>query len=162
VSVRIPPNAGILDWLVRQSESPPRRVAPKRRIAEQDLRCHPDLVERLESSAHGLPGTRMRYLLGFPVLLHPNEIVFGIAAGTTWMAFRLPELGQRAVIPSQWGNRGLGPEWVDVDPWLSDLPLHDGTSRVRGWSRAAYARATELGGPGHQGTGVRRPPPVSY
>ncbi len=162
MSVRIPPNAGVLEWLLAQTESPPRRITAKRRIPQDSLRCHPDLVDRLESSAAGLPGTQLRYLLGFPVLLHPNEIVFGIAAGTTWLAFRLPQLGQRAVIPSQWGNRGLGPEWVDVDPWLSMLPLQEGTSRVRGWSRAAYARASDLGGPGRQRAGMRQPPPVSY
>lgn len=150
MSVRIPQNAGLLAWLEEQVDPAPRRIRARRRIPEASLRCHPDLVDRLESSASNLPGTRLRYLVGFPALLHPNEVVFGIAAGTTWLAFRLPQLGQRAVIPSEWGNRGLGPEWVDVDPWLSMLPLHEGTSRVRGWSRAAYAHATELGGTGKQ------------
>jgi hypothetical protein len=146
VSVRIPQNAGVLEWLAAQTKDPPRRMRAKRGIPDHDLRCHPDLVERLESSAANLPGVRLRYLVGFPVLQHPNEIVFGIAAGTTWLAFRLPQLGQRAVVPSRWGTRGLDAEWVDVDPWLSDLPLQEGTNRVRGWSRAAYAHAAELGG----------------
>jgi hypothetical protein len=148
VSVRIPQNAGLLEWLVEQAERAPRRIRAQRRVPEQKLRCDPDLVDRLESSATGLPRTRLRYLVGFPVLVHPNDIVFGIAAGATWLAYRLPQLGQRAVIASEWGNRGLGPEWVDVDPWLTMLPLHEGTSRVRGWSRAAYAHASELGGTG--------------
>jgi len=147
VSVRVPQNAGLLTWLAEQADPAPRWIRARRRISAAKLRCHPDLVERLHSSAAGLPGTRLRYLVGFPVLVHPNEIVFGIAAGTTWLAFRLPLLGRRAVIPSEWGNRGLGPEWVDVDPWLSMFPLHEGTSRVRGWSRAAYTHAAELGGP---------------
>jgi hypothetical protein len=156
VSVRIPQNAGLLAWLAEQVDPAPRRIRARRRIPEARLRCHPDLLDRLESSASNLPGTRLRYLVGFPALLHPNEVVFGIAAGTTWLAFRLPQLGQRAVIPSEWGNRGLGPEWVDVDPWLSMLPLHEGTSRLRGWSRAAYAHAAELGGPGKQARRPRR------
>ncbi len=145
MSVRIPPNAGLLSWLASQTESPPRRIRARRHVPERDQRCDPDLVERLESSAANLPGVRLRYLVGFPALLHPNEVVFAIAAGTTWMAFRLPRLGQRAVVPSEWGSRGLDPEWADVDPWLTMLPAHEGTSRVRGWSRAAYARAAELG-----------------
>lgn len=146
MNVRIPQNSALLEWLTAQTDPAPRRIRARRRVPDESLRCHPDLVERLESSAANLPGVQLRFLVGFPALVHPNAIVFGIAAGTTWLAYRLPQLGQRAVIASQWGNRGLGPEWVDVDPWLSDLPLAEGTSRVRGWCRASYAFAAELGG----------------
>jgi len=157
MNLRIPQNAALLDWLMAQTDPPPRRLSARRRPPADRARCHPELARRLESSASGLPGVRLRYVAGFPVLVHPNLIVFGLAAGATWMAFRLPPAGQRAVVPSQWGNRGLGPDWVDIDPWLSMLPLHEGTNRVRGWCRVAYAHASDLAG---MGTRLRtqRPP----
>lgn len=141
---RIEPNAALLDWIAEQADPPVRRVWSRRRVRIHALGCHPDLRDRLESSAAGLPGVRLRYLVGLPVLLHPNGVAFGIASGTTWIALRIPELGQRAVLRSRWGTRGLDAEWVDVDPWISELPVHEGTSRLRGWTRAAHAHAGEL------------------
>jgi hypothetical protein len=144
VNFRIPPNDALLAWLARQSDPPVKRIWSRRKVSIDALRCHPDLCERLEASATGLAGVRLRYLVGLPVLLHPNGVAFGIASGTTWLALRIPELGQRAVLRSQWGRQGLDEEWVDVDPWISELPAHEGTSRLRGWTRAAHAHAAEL------------------
>jgi hypothetical protein len=144
VKFRIPPNEGLLDWIADQADPPVRRMWSRRRVPLEALRCHPDLCERLESSAAGLPGVRLRYLLGLPVLLHPNGVAFGVASGTTWLALRIPEPGQRVVLRSRFGTRGLDDEWVDVDPWISDLPAHEGTSRLRGWTRAAHAHAGGL------------------
>jgi hypothetical protein len=146
VSIRIPPNDAFLAWVTAQSDPPVKRVWARRRVAPDSLRCHPDLCDRLEASATGLSTVRLRYLAGFPALVRANGVVFGVAAGTTWLALRIPELGQRAVLRSQWGTRGLDAEWVDVDPWISALPAHEGTSRLRGWTRAAHARAGELWG----------------
>jgi len=144
VSFRIPPNEALLGWLAEQADPPVRRVWSRRRVPLDALRCHPDLCERLESAASGLPGVKLRYLVGLPVLLHANGVAFGLAAGTTWLALRIPEHGQRAVLRSRWGTRGLDSEWVDVDPWLSELPSPEGTSRLRGWARAAHAHAGDL------------------
>jgi hypothetical protein len=141
---RIPPNDGLLDWIADQADPPVRRIWSRRRVPVDALRCHPDLCDRLESSASGLPGVRLRYIVGLPVLLHANGVAFAIASGTTWIALRIPQIGQRAVIRSQWGRRGLDGEWVDVDPWITDLPAREGTSRLRGWTRAAHAHAGEL------------------
>jgi hypothetical protein len=144
VKYRIPPNEHLLDWIADQADPPSSRLRARRSVQNDALRCHPDLRDRLESSAAGLPGVRLRYLLGLPVLLHANGVAFAVASGTTWIALRMPELGQRAVLRSEWGTRGLGADWVDVDPWISELPAHEGTSRLRGWTRAAHAHAGEL------------------
>ena len=144
MSFRIPPNEALLGWLGDQADPPVKRIWSRRRVPLDALRCHPDLCERLESAGVGLPGVRFRYLVGLPVLLHANGVAFGIASGTTWLALRIPASGQRAVVRSRWGTRGLGAEWIDVDPWLSDLPTHEGTSRLRGWTRAAHAYAEAL------------------
>jgi hypothetical protein len=157
VSVRIPPNEAFLDWIAAQADPPVKRIWARRRVSLDTLRCHPDLCERLESSAAGLPGVRLRYLVGLPVLVHPNGVAFAVAAGTTWAALRIPELGQRAVLRSSWGTRGLDAEWVDVDPWMSELSAREGTSRLRGWARAAHARAGEVWS--RTGLATRRPPP---
>ena len=145
MSFRIPPNDPLLHWLKQQADPPVKRIWSRRRIPAEALRCHPDLCDRLESAAAGLPSVKLRYLVGLPVLLHANGVAFGLASGTTWIALRIPPLGQRAVLRSRWGTRGLDAEWVDVDPWISELPAHEGTSRLRGWTRAAHAHAGELG-----------------
>jgi hypothetical protein len=157
VKYRIPPNDRLLDWIADQADPPSRRVRLQRRVPNGMLRCHPDLRDRLEACAAGLPGVRLRYLVGLPVLFHANGVAFGVASGTTWIAMRIPELGQRAVVRSRWGTRGLGGDWIDVDPWITELPAHEGTSRLRGWARAAYAHAGDLSGPPTR-RGAPRPP----
>ena len=146
MSIRIPPNEVFLAWLQAQADPPVKRVWVRRRVRAESMRAHADLRDRLASSAAQLPAVKLRYLVGFPVLLHANGVAFGVAAGTTWIAFRIPALGQRAVLRSQWGTRGLDAAWVDVDPWISGLPAYEGTSRVRGWARAAHSHAGELWG----------------
>jgi hypothetical protein len=146
MSIRIPPNDAFLAWLTDQADPPVKRIWARRRVRSEAMRAHADLCDRLASSAAQLPATKLRYLAGFPVLIHPNGVAFGVAAGTTWIAYRIPALGQRVVLRSQWGARGLDAAWVDVDPWISSLPAYEGTSRVRGWARAAYTHAGELWG----------------
>jgi len=165
VRIRIPPNDAFLGWVAAQADPPVKRVRARHKVGHNALRCHPDLCDRLESCASGLPGVRLRYLAGLPVLVHANGIVFGVASGTTWLALRMPALGQRAVVRSQWGSRGLDPSWVDVDPWIPELSAHEGTSRLRGWARAAHAYVEGLGDrpPRARGTPpaprrARRPP----
>ena len=138
-------NTVLIDWLMEQADRQPRRVRARRRIALDDLRCHPDLVARLESSAVGLDGVRLRYVVGLPLLLHPNGVAFAVAGGTAWMALRLPTVGHGAVVHTEWGRRGLEGDWTDADPWLTDMPAHEGTGRLRGWARASYGHAAEVG-----------------
>ena len=115
------------------------------------LRCHPDLCDRLEAIAEGLDA-HLRYLGGLPVLVHANDVIFAVAAGTSWISLRLPPSGHSAIIRSAWGRRRLEGEWVDVDPWLSDLVSRDGVRRLQGWCRASSAYAGSLV--------ASRPPPT--
>ncbi|MCJ7670787.1 MAG: hypothetical protein MUP67_01905 [Acidimicrobiia bacterium] len=125
-------------WIREQARVEPRTLRTQRRSRPEDLRCHPDLCERLRVTLVDLPGAKQRYLCGFPVLLHGDGLVFAVAAGTSWLALRLPPIATGAVMHTRWGTRGLGDDWTDVDPWLADIPARDGTRRLRGWCHAAY------------------------
>ena len=59
---RIPPNEALVEWIAEQADPPVRRIRLRSRVANDALRCHPDLRDRLESAAAGLPGVRLRYL----------------------------------------------------------------------------------------------------
>jgi hypothetical protein len=41
-------------------------------------------------------------------------------------------------VRTKWGTRELGGDWVDVDPWLTDMASRDGTRRLRGWCNTSY------------------------
>ena len=127
-----------VSWIREQARNEPRTLRTQRRPRVEDLRCHPDLCERLHATLPDIPGAQQRYVCGFPVLLHADGLVFGIAAGTSWMALRLPAIARGAVVRTRWGTRGLGGDWIDVDPWLADAPSRDGTRRLHGWCHAAY------------------------
>jgi hypothetical protein len=148
--VRVKPshNEDIVPWLTEQIDRPPRRLRARRGVPMDDLRCHPDLCDRVSALADGLPNVRLRYVAGLPLLVHPNGVVFAVGAGTTWIAVRIPRSAHGAVVRSQWGQRGLEGEWIDVDPWMTDVSAHDGLRRLRGWARAAYDHGTELAGLG--------------
>lgn len=137
-------NASFEPWIREQAHREPRTLRTHHRVRAQDLRCHPDLCERLHALAEDLPAGRFRYLCGFPILVHDNGVVFGVAAGTTWMALRIPDAGHGAVERTQWGTRDLGGDWVDADPWLPHTSTHDGLRRARGWARGAYDHAGRL------------------
>jgi hypothetical protein len=134
-------------WIREQAHREPRTLRTRHRTRTEDLRCHPDLCERLHTLVEDLPAGRFRYLCGFPILTHDNGVVFAVAAGTTWMALRIPDGGHGAVERTRWGTRGLGADWVDADPWLSGLPADSGLRRARGWARAAYDHAERLVSP---------------
>jgi hypothetical protein len=137
-------NTTVASWLREAISRPSGRLWARRRVAVESQRCHPELLDRLRTLSEQLPGTRLRFVGGLPVLVHPGGVVFVIAAGQNWMMLRLPTHVHSAVVRSEWGNRGLLGDWVDVDPWLTDMPPRDGLSRVRGWALAAYSYAAEL------------------
>lgn len=151
-------NAALVEWLAEQSDDPPRSFRVHRRVSMENLRCHPDLCERVHGLASELPGAAGRYVEGFAILLDGDGVVFAIAAGTSWLAFLLPGRTHSAVVRSRWGLRDLGGEWVDIDPWMTDVPAYEGLRRLRGWSRAAHdyahARASSVTEPRQQ---IRRP-----
>jgi hypothetical protein len=145
MKVSIPANDLLLDWLMEQAPPRTRRIRAQRRIPPQDIRCHHDLVDRLEAAGAGLPDVHVRWVVGLPALVHPNNVIFAIAAGTAWFAMRLPAVGRAAVVRTEWGLRGLGQDWIDIDPWLTNMESHEATARLRGWVRASYAYAGEVG-----------------
>jgi hypothetical protein len=110
----------------------------------ESLRCHPDLCDRLEALAHGLPDTRSRFVGGMPLLVNEGGVVFAVAGGTSWVSLRLPPRVHSAVVRSEWGRRGLEGDWIDVDPWLTDMESREALARLRGWCRAAHDYAAEL------------------
>jgi hypothetical protein len=145
--VRLPPesNAAFLAWAAEllDLDPDPRRVRLRRWAGADTIRCHPELLDRLDTITTGLPRVQVAYLDGLPVLLHPTMTAFGVAAGTRWLALRIPPNAHGAVQRSGFGARGLGGDWIDVDPWLSDAATPIGTHRVRGWCATAYIRAGE-------------------
>ncbi len=144
--MRIDPekNPGFEPWVRGQAKREPRTLRTHRRVRAEELRCHPDLCERLHVLAEDLPLAHFRYVCGFPILVHGNGVVFAVAAGTTWMALRIPDGGHGAVERTRWGTRGLRPDWVDAAPWLTETTAQDGLRRARGWARGAYDHAERL------------------
>jgi hypothetical protein len=137
-------NATVAGWLREAIQRPAGRLWARRRPPPNGQRCHPELLGRLQALAEQLPGTKLRFVGGVPLLVHPGGIVYAVAGGQSWLMLRLPTHVHTAVVHSEWGHRGLTGDWVDVDPWLTDMPAHDALSRVRGWARAAYSYAGEL------------------
>jgi hypothetical protein len=148
-------NAVLVGWLREAMDRPTGRLWARRRVPVAALRCHPDLCDRLDAMAYGLPDVRTRFVGGMPVLVHDNGVAFAVAAGTSWVSLRLPPHVYSALIRSEWGRRGLEGDWVDVDPWLTDMESREGLARLRGWCRAAHDYAGELAPPPR----ARRPQP---
>ncbi len=144
-------NATLAEWLREATDRPTGRLWTRRRVRIEAQRCHPDLLERLHSLADQLPGTSIRFVGGIPLVAHPGGVVFALAAAQSWMMLRLPTHVHSVVVHSEWGDRGLSGDWVDVDPWLTDLESRDGLTRLRGWTRAAYEYAGELAPPATRG-----------
>lgn len=142
--IATPANASVAAWLREATERPTGRLWARRRVDAEAQRCHPELLDRLRTLAEQLPGTRLRFIVGIPVLVHPGGVVFAVAGGQSWISLRLPTHVHSAVVHSEWGHRGLTGDWTDIDPWLTDMPPRDALSRVRGWARAAYSYAGEL------------------
>ena len=140
-------NAARARWLREAPDRPTGRVWARRRVRIEVQRCHPDLLERLRDLVEQLPDTTIRFVGGIPVVGHPGGVVFAMAASQSWVMLRLPTHVHSVVVHSEWGNRGLTGDWVDVDPWLTDIEPYEALSRVRGWVRAAYEYAGELAPP---------------
>lgn len=105
-----------------------------------ELRCHPDLVERLHEAAADLPASSLM-VRGLPALVHPNGLAFAVAAGTSFVLLRLPPDMRRDVQRSGGTADVAGdPDWVDVEPWL-DLPNPQPTARLGEWMARAHTYA---------------------
>ena len=113
------------------------------RLDGWELRCHPDLVERLTQAAAELP-VELVYVRGLPVLVHPNGVAFATAAGTSQLLLRLPREMRDGVEAGRWGSGDLGEdEWVGVEPWL-DRPGDGPVLALAEWLRRAFDYAGSL------------------
>jgi hypothetical protein len=108
------------------------------------LHSHPDLSERMEEAAGGLPGGgRYVGVRGHAALIDPDRVIRVVAIGMSGLAIRIRDEGIRADIArhSRFTWTGFGPDWVGADAWPVDLSLEDGTARLRGWLAATFAEA---------------------
>ena len=101
-----------------------------------ELRCHPDLVERLTQIARPIRGTRRVWVDGCPVVHHPSGAPIACATGTSRLVVRsgLPP----GALLSPWHTPGLDPAWTDLDPWAADITFARSVELLRTHVRRAY------------------------
>jgi hypothetical protein len=104
----IPPELDV--WLRREHVVAPPGWADGPPL--EQLRCHPDLVERLASLVRPLRPRRV-FVAGCPVIHHPSGLPFATAYGTSSLVIL------------------ENAEWVEVDPWLPDVTFLKGTDQLR-------------------------------
>lgn len=112
------------------------------RLDGWELRCHPDLRERLEQVAEPI-GLQVDHVRGVPVLIHPNGVAFAAARGTSLVLLRLPPDECADVQRSRWTGDAPDADWVAVEPWL-DLPDPEPRQRLSEWVARAFAHAASL------------------
>lgn len=102
--------ADLDEWLRRTHDAAPPGWEDDPPLEE--LRCHPDLVERLASLVRPLRPHRV-FVAGCPVIHHPSGPPFAAAYGTHGLLIR--ENG----------------EWVETDPFPPDVTFLRGTDQLR-------------------------------
>jgi hypothetical protein len=105
----------------------------------ETLHCHPDLVERLTEIARPVRGVCRSWVDGCPVVHHPAGAPIACARGTNWLVVRSGRPAG-ALAPAR-QTEGLGPPWVDLDPWAADVTFAKTLEMLRAHVRAAYDRA---------------------
>lgn len=144
-----PANRHVLAYLLvhriafsRAGEVPPEPLLHEDdEIGLSDLRTHPDLGSVLREAAERLPGVRHGFVLGYNVLLNSGDIIFALAMGTTYLAFRLNPWGHE---PRPVGGHStiesLSGEWVGVGAFGTGWS----TDQVDALCRQALANADKL------------------
>lgn len=131
-----PANAALLRHFKNRATPATPRNKSNYDIDEYELHTHPDLVEHLwDLNRHCKAAA-----YGYPVLASDKGVVFGVAAGTSFLALRL-EGRDRAAAIEQGGKafREAGRNWVSFEAWRFDGP------RLKEWVRAALAGAVSTG-----------------
>ena len=99
------------------------------------LHTHPDLCDHLQS----LNRACAKGAFGVPVLANDRGLLFAVARGTSFLAFRLPE-PERSEAKAAGGKDfpEAGEEWVSVEAWRTDKDI------LLKWCRAAHKDANSI------------------
>ena len=103
------------------------------------LRCHPDLVERLAQIARPVRGARRAWVDGCPVVHHPGGAPIAFATGTHVLVVRSAQ--PAGTLAPGWHTNGLTGDWTDVDPWAADVTFAKTLELLRNHLRHAFALA---------------------
>jgi hypothetical protein len=131
-------------WLRSDAHDIDDRVADptdewSRDLPIEQLRCHPDLVERLTQIARPVRGTRRVWIDGCPVVHHASGAPIACATGTNRLVVRSAQPAG-ALVP-RWHTPGLDPAWRDLDPWAADVAFARTLELLRMHLRRAYGLA---------------------
>ena len=128
----------VREWLTAPHDAAPPGWEPDP-PAEQ-LGCSPELLERLSSLTRPLRLVRRAFVVGCPVIHHPD----GPAIACAWNADALVVRagGVAGAITAAVHTVGLNNEWIDVDPWPGDVLFRRGTDALRDVVRRAYDAAS--------------------
>jgi hypothetical protein len=105
----------------------------------EQLRCHPDLNERLTQISRPVRGTCRVFIDGCPVVHHPVGPPIAFATGTSRLVVRSAQ--PAGALASKWRTPGLVDAWVDLDPWAADVTFARTLELLRTHVRRAYDRA---------------------
>ena len=98
-----------------------------------ELRAHPDLVERLAFLVRPLRPARV-FVAGCPVIHRDGGAAFAAAFGSSGLVVRRHAPGVLGARPALAG-------WSLLDPWLADVAFARGTDLLRQALRDAFVNA---------------------
>jgi hypothetical protein len=125
-------NAALLDYLQKHATSKPPEEKHVYDIDTYELHTHPDLCDHL----YGLNPHCKGAAYGYPILVEPGGIIFGLAMSTSFLAFRLPPPDhENAVRAGGAAAPDLGEEWVSFPAWATDAII------LQEWCRKAHGAA---------------------
>jgi hypothetical protein len=127
----------LLAWLTRPDHEPIAGWAPEPPL--DDLRCHPDLIARVAEVARPVRGTARTFVAGCPVIHHSAGRPIAAAAGTRWFAVRSAEPAGALRVAEP--RADLGAEWVELDPWASDMSFAKALDLLRRHVSVAFSLA---------------------
>jgi hypothetical protein len=130
-------HARLREWLMRDVDDPVDGWEPV--PPYEELRCHPDLVERLAEVSKPVGGVRRVFVDGCPVIHHAQGRAIAAAWGTACLTVRSARPAGALATRNQ-PLAGLDAAWVMLDPWAPDVAL----SRTIDLLRTHVARAHDL------------------
>ena len=128
--------AALVEWLTRADHEPVRGWEGEPALDE--LRCHPDLIERLSAVARPVTGTARVFVAGCPVVHHPQGRPIAAAAGTGWLVVRSDGPAGALAEPHP---PELGSEWIALAPFPADVAFARGIDLLRSHVVRAYELA---------------------